>query len=165
MSSGALNYPLLSIPAYYVFSLIPHIYAGSLLSSHGYKPNNANPKASLSPSAVQGKVPDVVFQKYQRAENAQSNNLEQMPLYAAAILASIVAERATVKGLGNTMTGEDITGLSTFVGSWFAVRTLYNIAYVQIADHSTSFFRSAMWAVGSGLAGYQIYKAAQILGQ
>lgn len=60
MPSNTLNYPLLAIPAYYVFSIIPHIYAGSILSAHGYKVNNANPKASLSPSAVKGKVPDAV---------------------------------------------------------------------------------------------------------
>jgi hypothetical protein len=28
MASSSLNYPLLSIPAYYVFSIIPHMYAG-----------------------------------------------------------------------------------------------------------------------------------------
>jgi len=165
MSSSELKYSLLSIPAYYVFSIIPHAYTNSLLSANGYKPNNANPKASLSPSAVQGKVPDAVFQKYQRAENAQSNNMEQLPLYVAAILASIIAERSTAGGLGITAIGQETTGLTTFIASWFAVRTLYNIAYVQISDHTTSFFRSTMWAVGSGLAGYQIYKAAQILGQ
>jgi hypothetical protein len=56
MASSALNYSLLSIPVYYVFSIVPHMYAGAILSSEGYKVNNANPKASLSPSAVQGKV-------------------------------------------------------------------------------------------------------------
>jgi hypothetical protein len=61
MSSNSLNYPLLAIPAYYVFSLVPHMYAGSLLASHGYKVNNANPKASLAPDAVKGKVPDAVY--------------------------------------------------------------------------------------------------------
>lgn len=61
MPSNSINYPLLAIPAYYVFSLIPHGYAGSLLSSNGYKVNNANPKASLSPDAVKGKVPDAVY--------------------------------------------------------------------------------------------------------
>ena len=59
--SSALNYPLLAIPAYYVFSLVPHMYAGSILSANGYKVNNANPKASLSPDAVKGKVPDAVY--------------------------------------------------------------------------------------------------------
>jgi hypothetical protein len=36
------------------------MYAGSILSANGYKVNNANPKASLSPDAVKGKVPDAV---------------------------------------------------------------------------------------------------------
>lgn len=122
MASSSLNYPLLSIPAYYIFSLVPHIYASTLLSSAGYKVNNANPKASMSPSVVKGKVPDDVFQKYQRAENAQSNNIEQLPFYAAAVLASIIAERVTARGLGNAGLGEDVTGLSTFVGAFMAVR-------------------------------------------
>ncbi|KAF1840142.1 uncharacterized protein K460DRAFT_322479 [Cucurbitaria berberidis CBS 394.84] len=164
MSSNTLNYPLLAIPAYYVFSLAPHMYAGSLLASNGYKINNANPKASLSPSAVKGKVPDAVFQKYQRAENAQSNNIEQFPIFAVAILASIVAERTTATGLGREVVSGDATGLSTFVGLWFVVRTLYTVAYVQISDHATSFIRSSLWAIGSGLAVWQVYKAALLLG-
>ena len=122
MSSSNLNYPLLSIPVYYIFSLIPHMYAGSILSAAGYKVNNANPKASLSPDAVKGKVPEVVFQKYQRAENAQSNNIEQLPLYAVAVLASLVAERVTARDLGNAAVGDDVTGLSTFVGAFMVVR-------------------------------------------
>lgn len=164
MSSNTLNYPLLAIPAYYLFSVVPHMYATSLLASHGYKHNNANPKASLSPSAIQGKVPDAVFQKYQRAENAQSNNLESLPLFAAAILSSIIAERATVKGLGDSVRGQDATGLQTFIGAWFAIRAVYTVAYVQIDDHTKSFFRSVVYASGVGLAVYQFYKAAQLLG-
>ncbi|KAH7377623.1 membrane-associated, eicosanoid/glutathione metabolism protein [Pyrenochaeta sp. MPI-SDFR-AT-0127] len=164
MSSTTLNYPLLAIPAYYLFSIVPHLYASSILSAHGYKINNANPKASLSPSAVQGKVPDAVFQKYQRAENAQSNNLEQIPLFAVAVLASIIAERTTATGLAKEAIRGDATGLSTFVGAWFVFRALYNVAYVQIADHSTSFIRSGLYSVASILAFRQIYKAAVILG-
>ncbi|KAK6076217.1 hypothetical protein SCUP234_07385 [Seiridium cupressi] len=164
MSSNSLNYPLLAIPAYYVFSLVPHAYAGSLLASNGYRVDNANPKASLSPSAVKGKVPDAVFQKYQRAENAQSNNMEQLPLFITAVLASIIAEKATLQGFGERVREEDFTGLTTFVGAWFAVRTVYNVLYIQTEDTSKSFFRSLSWAAGSGLSIYQIYKAAQILG-
>ncbi|KAK7187530.1 hypothetical protein DPSP01_003790 [Paraphaeosphaeria sporulosa] len=168
MSSGftatGLNYPLLAIPAYYVFSVVPHAYAMSILKSAGYKVNNSNPKASLSPANVQGKVPDAVFSAYQRAENAQNNNLEQLPLFAAAVLASILAERLSpsikIGGTGSL----DPTGLATFIGAWFAVRAAYNVAYIQIADHSKSFIRSVLWMTGSGLAIYQFYKAAQVLG-
>ncbi|KAL6711544.1 hypothetical protein ACN47E_004478 [Coniothyrium glycines] len=163
MSSSALNYPLLAIPTYYVFSLVPHMYASSLLSSSGYTVDNANPKASMAPDAVKGKVPDEVFQRYRRAENAHSNNVEQLPLFAAAVLASIIAERTTATGLGREAVRGDATGLTQFVTTWFIVRALYNVAYVQIADHSKSFVRSGLWAFGSGLAGYQIYKAAALL--
>lgn len=137
------------------------MYATSILGANGYQFNNANPKASLSPSSVQGKVPDAVFQKYQRAENAQSNNMEQMPFYIAAVLASIMAERATVRG----QTGTSDTGLTSFVATFFAIRAAYNILYIQVSDHSVSFLRSGAWAAGMGVMGYQIYKAAQILGQ
>lgn len=159
MASASLNYPLLAIPAYYVFSLMPHAYAGSILASAGYKVNNANPKASMSPSAVEGKVPDEVFQKYQRAENAHSNNTEQMPLFASAVLASLLAEKVTLRGKAG-----DNTDLSQFITLFMVVRAAYVVSYVQTADHSKSFIRSALWAIGSGLAGWQIYKAAQLMG-
>ncbi|KNG48034.1 hypothetical protein TW65_04939 [Stemphylium lycopersici] len=164
MSSSTLNYPLLAIPAYYVFSLVPHAYAGGLLSTHGYKVNNANPKASMSPDSVKGKVPDIVFQKYQRAENAHSNSMEQMPLFATAVIASLIAERTTAVGFGKEVLSGDATGLTTFISAWFAIRAAYSVSYVQIADQSKSFIRSGIWAIGTGLAIYQIYKAAALLG-
>ena len=159
MASSSLNYPLLAIPAYYAFSVLPHLYAGSILASAGYKVNNANPKASLSPSAVQGKVPDEVFQKYQRAENAQSNNIEQMPLFASAVLASLLAEKVTLRGKAG-----DNTGLSMYITLYMVVRSAYVVSYVQIADHSKSFIRSFLWGFGSLLTCWQIYKAAQLMG-
>ena len=87
-----------------------------------------------------------------------------MPLFAVAILASIIAERTTATGLGREAVNGDATGLTTFVSAWFVVRAMYAVAYVQIADHSKGFIRSGLWAVGSGLAFYQIYKAAALLG-
>ncbi|EDU39843.1 MAPEG domain containing protein [Pyrenophora tritici-repentis] len=164
MSSNSLKYPLLAIPAYYVFSVVPHVYASGLLARHGYKMNNANPKASLSPENVKGKVPDEVFQKYQRAENAQSNNMEQMPLFAAAVLASLIAERTTATGIGREVMSGDATGLTTFISAWFAVRTLYVVSYVQLSEAPKSAIRSVLWATGSGLAFYQFYKAAALFG-
>lgn len=87
-----------------------------------------------------------------------------MPLFAVAILSSIIAERSTVTGLGRAVVDGDATGLTTFIAAWFAVRAAYDVAYVVIADHEKSFIRSALYAVGSGLAGWQIWKAAALLG-
>jgi uncharacterized MAPEG superfamily protein len=105
------------------------------------------------------------FQKYQRAENAQSNNIEQMPLFAVAVLSSIIAERTTATGIGREVVGNgDALGLTTFISAWFVVRAMYGVAYVQIADHNKSFVRSALYAAGTGLAVWQIWKAAVMLG-
>jgi uncharacterized MAPEG superfamily protein len=179
---ASLNYHLLAIPAYYIFSILPHGYAASILTSSGYKINNTNPKASTSPDKIKGKVPDAVyvqfavhesmmysnetdsFKKYQRAENAHSNSTEQMPLFAAAVIASIIAERTTATGVAREAINRDATGLTTFIGAWFVVRSLYVASYVTIEDHTKSFIRSSFWAIGSGLAFYQIYKAAALLG-
>jgi uncharacterized MAPEG superfamily protein len=90
--------------------------------------------------------------------------MEQLPLFTAAVLASVIAERTTATGLGREALGNDATGLTTFVSAWFVVRSLYVGAYVAIEDHQTSFVRSSLWAVGSGLAMWQIYKAAALLG-
>ncbi|KAF1964017.1 hypothetical protein BU23DRAFT_562309 [Bimuria novae-zelandiae CBS 107.79] len=164
-TSTGLNYPLLSIPAYYVVSLVPHMYAMNILGANGYKPNNANPRASLAPANVQGKVPEDVFKRYQRAENAQSNNHEQMPLFAAAVLASLFAERIATPAIKIGGTSDiDPTGLATYIGLFFAVRAAYNVAYITIADHSKSFIRSGLWSVGAGLSIYQLFKVAQVLG-
>jgi uncharacterized MAPEG superfamily protein len=87
-----------------------------------------------------------------------------MPIFAVAILASLFAERSTLTGLGREVASGNATGLTTFVAAWFAVRTAYVLAYVNIAEHSKSFIRSLLWATGTGLAFYQIYKAAALLG-
>ena len=71
-SATGLNYPLLAIPAYYVFSIVPHAYAMGLLKGAGYNGNNANPRASLAPSATKGKVPEEVWSRYQRAESVRA---------------------------------------------------------------------------------------------
>lgn len=87
-----------------------------------------------------------------------------MPIFAVAILASLFAERSTLTGLGRDVASGDATGLATFVAAWFMVRTAYVVAYVSIAEHSKSFIRSLLWVTGTGLAFYQIYKAAALLG-
>lgn len=87
-----------------------------------------------------------------------------MPLFAFAVIASIIAERTTATGLGREAVRGDATGLSTFVGAWFVIRSLYVVSYIQISDHQQSFIRSTFWAIGTGAAFYQIYKAAALLG-
>lgn len=95
---------------------------------------------------------------------AHSNCLEQMPLFATAVLSSLFAERVapSIK-IGGTTT-LDPTGLSTYIAAFFAIRVAYTVAYVQITERKTSFVRSALWAAGLGLSIWQVVKAAKVLG-
>jgi len=80
-----------------------------------------------------------------------------MPLFAVAVLASLLAERVTATGVQRASVGHvDPTGLTTFIGAWFAVRAAYNVAYVQISSHEYSFVRTAMWAAGTVLGVWQV---------
>ncbi|KAI5361387.1 Putative membrane-associated, eicosanoid/glutathione metabolism (MAPEG) protein [Septoria linicola] len=162
MSSSSINYPLLSIPAYYLFSIVPHIYAQSLLATSGYKINAADPKSSIAPERLKGKVPEAVLGKVQRAEAAQNNNYEQQALFAVAVLSSVFAQKLTAAGLVGG--DEDVTGLKTFIAAFFAARSAYVISYIQIASPSKAPIRSAFYTVGAVLSFYQIYKAATLLG-
>jgi len=87
-----------------------------------------------------------------------------MPLFAAAIIASVIAERTTATGLAREAINRDATGLTTFISAWFVVRSLYVGSYIAIDDHAKSFIRSSFWAIGTVLAFYQIYTAAALLG-
>ena len=88
-----------------------------------------------------------------------------MPLFASAVIASVVAERMTATRYARELVGsDDATGVKTFVAAWFVVRAAYSVAYVQIADPSKSAVRSAIWAFGTALATYQIYRAAVVWG-
>ena len=96
---------------------------------------------------------------------AHSNCMEQIPLFASAVLSSLLAERVATPSIqiGGTST-LDPTGLTTYIAAWFAIRAAYTVAYVSISDHKTSLIRSALWAVGTGLSAWQIVKAAKVLG-
>lgn len=51
-SAPQVNFPLLAIPAYYVFSIAPHAYAVYLMKGAGYKFDNAHPRVSSTPEKV-----------------------------------------------------------------------------------------------------------------
>lgn len=165
MASSALNYPLLSIPAYYVLSLAPHVFANSYIISHGFKPDNSNPHSASQGQKLSEKLPPNVVAKYERAESCHRNSIENLPLYTAAVFAGLLAERTTATGLiKGPDQGQQVTGLMGFVAAWFAVRSLYTVAYLQIESREKSFIRSGLWAVGTGLCIHQIYRAACVIG-
>ncbi|CAI6337623.1 unnamed protein product [Periconia digitata] len=160
MPSTSLYYPILAIPAHQVFSFIIHTYAMRTLQSTGYRINRANPRAGVTPSATQGKVPDAIYQKYQRAKAAETNLVEYMPVFASAVLASVFANQATS---GDLNAGGDVTGLTNFIATWYALRVAYVTAYIGTKNAKYATIRSIFWFLSLGLVGYQFYKVADVL--
>lgn len=142
---------ILSIPAYYILSLLPHAYASSLVNNPS---RNISPRSSKTTSTLEQKLGPTLFARWERAEAAHQNSLENLPLFAAAVLAGVLAEKV----------GNADVGTSTFAGLWLAVRSLYVVLYVTTTTTQYSFLRSGTWFAGVVLAFRQLWKSAVVLG-
>lgn len=94
--SSSINWPIASIPVYYILAVIPHGIAINV-STHGdaRKHDNRNPKSSDLIAKLKSKLSPRDFAKFERAESCHRNALENMPLYIASVLASLYVERQT----------------------------------------------------------------------
>lgn len=173
------SYALLSIPAYYILCIAPHAYAVSLASnspsntktpSSASKPepawNNANPRSALTAQGLQKRLSPATFSRFERAEAAHKNNIENLPLFVAAVLASVLAEKVGsvggVGGVAGVLGGKDV-GTMTFVTGWFAARVLYTLLYINTATVEKSHARSMIFVAGTFWAFWQIWTAASAL--
>jgi hypothetical protein len=101
----ATNYSLYAIPAFWVVALFPHGYA--VRSSHPpsrsdmlnhqqanlIKKNNnnnwdnCNPRSTATTTSYQKTVPAECYAKFERAEAAHKNSMENAPFFMGAVLA------------------------------------------------------------------------------
>lgn len=162
----APNLALISIPAYYVLAMVPHAYALRVATQGEFgKHENQNPRGASTIEGLRQKLSPEDFAKYERSEAAHKNNVENLPLYVAAVFAGLLAEQATKGTVGKTYVSSSIpTGLTRFIYSWFAIRILHNVAYITTTTKQWSHLRSVAWMIGTGLAFQQIWQAATTLG-
>lgn len=149
-----VNFPLLSIPLYYVLALWPHGRAISISTKGDYaKHDNRNPKSTTLIEKTKQRLSPEEFAAYERAESCHRNALENMPLFVAGVFAGLLAEQKA---------GEDL-GTSLFAASWLVVRTLYTINYINTTSQKWSLARSALYFVGTFLCFGMIGRAALVL--
>jgi uncharacterized MAPEG superfamily protein len=148
------NLTILAIPAYYAMAVAPHAVAISIAQKNDKKTwDNCNPRGSSLKSKIQSTLTPEEFAKYERAEAAQANALENLPLFASAI---IVANLAGLKRAG-------LGGVEGFVGMWFLVRAAHSASYILTTERKTSFIRSGLWVTGVVLCARVFTKAARVL--
>lgn len=136
------NVPLLSIPAFCVLALVPHI-VGSAIAARSKVLNPTNPSGSQVAEQAKKKLPARDFAKYERCKSCHRNHIENLPLYVATILAGLYAERQTGQRLG----------LTTLATSFLVVRVLYTVNYSRslFSDFLPSMLITASHGGNTGL--------------
>ncbi|KAF1984696.1 hypothetical protein K402DRAFT_308158, partial [Aulographum hederae CBS 113979] len=148
------NLSVLAIPAYYLLTLFPHAYAISLTSPSLLRTDNRNPRSTTHKTSLREKLPPARFATYERSEAAHSNGLENLPLFASAVILGNVA-RLPQKGWD---------GLEAFAGAYLVVRAAYFVAYVRTEENRYTLVRSALWAASVALCVRVFVKAGRVLG-
>jgi len=162
----APNLAIIAIPAYFILSLAPHTYGLSILTGgNASNLENQNPRSEDFHSRAREAIGEAAYQRFERAESAHKNSLENMPLFYAAVVAGLLAEQATKGTIGKTYVSSGVsTGMRTFLAGWFAVRSAYTLAYIGIESKQMSYVRSGLYFAGVALCFQQFYNAAYILG-
>ncbi|EON61253.1 hypothetical protein W97_00466 [Coniosporium apollinis CBS 100218] len=146
------NLSVLAIPAYYILSMVPHAY-GLTVASGGNpsKFDNRNPRNQGSKYAET--LDKQTYARWERCEAAHQNSMENMPLFASAVI------------LGN-MAGlkrEGLDGMNGFAGAFLAIRALYAFVYINNNTQGTSYIRSALWGTGMAMCVRVMVKAAKAM--
>jgi uncharacterized MAPEG superfamily protein len=148
------NLTILAIPAYYIFAVLPHMYAINVATQH--RPldwDNRAPRSSDHKVAIKESISEEAYGKYERAEGAHANALEQLPLFATAV---IVGNAAGLPRNG-------WFGLDAFVGAFFAVRALHTVSYIAGSTKQAAWVKTGVWAASLGMLFTVFGKAAKVL--
>ncbi|KAF2738410.1 hypothetical protein EJ04DRAFT_52365 [Polyplosphaeria fusca] len=146
-----LNYSLYTIPIYWIMAIAPHAYASKLVrEANNNKWNNANPRSTVHHDQISKSVPSDVFAKYERAEAAHKNSMENAPLFIGAVLAGNLARLQP-------------SFLNLALGTYLGFRVVYLAAYINTTTQKYSYLRSLLWATSTGLLFYVFVKAGNQL--
>ena len=145
------NYSIYAIPAFVVLALFPHAYATRIIkNANNQQWNNANPRSAALKESAKKSLPASIYARYERAEAAHANSMENLPLLIGAII------------LGN-MAKLSVSLLNTVAGAYLALRIAYTYAYINTETVPNSFIRSALWATSLGSLLYLIIRAGNEL--
>jgi uncharacterized MAPEG superfamily protein len=115
------NPSILAIPAFHLLAVFPHGYA-LYVATQGKPENwdNRNPRSPEMKNGIKKRLDADTYAKYERLESCHANAMENLPLFATAVI------------LGN-MAGlrkEGLGGMTGFAASFLAVRLAYMAVYI-----------------------------------
>jgi uncharacterized MAPEG superfamily protein len=139
MSLLSTNYSFYTIPAAWLLSILPHSYAIMLYSRTTHKRfDNRHPRSLTSKLEGDQSIDKATKERIIRAEGAQQNGFENLPFYAAAVTAGNFAGLAP-----QTM--------NMLSGAYLAIRTIYNLVYINGDTAALAGARTTIYTIGVGL--------------
>ena len=134
-----MNYSFYTIPAVWLLSILPHFYAIILYSRSAHKHfDNCHPRSLTSKLEGDQSIDKATKQRIIRAEGAQQNGFENLAFFAAAVTAGNAAGLAP-----QTM--------NILSGAYLAIRTVYNLVYINGDTQPLGGLRSTVYTAGVGL--------------
>ncbi|KUJ16517.1 uncharacterized protein LY89DRAFT_707728 [Mollisia scopiformis] len=138
MASGLFdttkNYSLYAVPAAWLCAFIPHAYAA--FSSKSF--DNRSPRTYSESLAKDQTLDQAKKNCILRAESAQMNGFENLPLFTTALLAGNLASLPS-------------STLNTFAAAYLASRVLYNFIYINNTTETMANVRSLVFISGVGM--------------
>ncbi|WWC61920.1 uncharacterized protein I303_104506 [Kwoniella dejecticola CBS 10117] len=132
------NWSIYAVPVAWAVAVAPHFYAISVYNSERApgtaKWDNREPKENIA-RVKEAKLSPNAQGKYLRAEAAQENGLQNLPLFAAAILAGNFARLSP-------------SVLNTTSAVYIGVRILYNFIYINNTSLFAANLRSVTYLAG-----------------
>lgn len=132
------NYSLYAIPAYWLLSMVPQVYAVSLITTSTQSWNNANPRSTAYLEKLKQKCTPNDLGRYERAKASHYNSMESFPLDTATLV------------IGN-LAGISVDRMNLVAAALVALRALYILLYINITSVRTSYLRTAVWILSRGI--------------
>jgi uncharacterized MAPEG superfamily protein len=129
------NPSILAIPALHLLSILPHSYALNVATQGNLmKWDNRNPRSTTMKAKLKDRLDAESFAFYERLEACHANGMENLPLFATAV---ILGNMAGIKkdGLG---------GMTGFAATFLAVRIAYTAVYLANKTQGLTLARSGV---------------------
>ncbi|KAM0802432.1 hypothetical protein BDR22DRAFT_803250 [Usnea florida] len=122
------NYSIYAIPAYFILALGPQLYSNTLI-----KIDTVNPRGTSFSESRKKSLDKATLARFERARSAHLNALENLPLFASAVIC------ANIAGL------EADLGNLEYCMAFLALRIAHSVAYITIETQNLAYIRSLAW--------------------
>ena len=145
------NYSIHTLIAFYIMAFVPQCYSTALIyrATNG-RYNNVNPRSATSFETYQKGTNKATYGRFERARAAHANAMENLPLFAAAVICA-------------NMAGLDAGMVNTVCGIFLSLRAVHSALYIAIEKHGLSHARSVVWMASAGCCLYLLFKSGNVL--